>query len=359
VNRRTALFRLALGPDASGPGTGTLERVASSVPPERVGDLGLAPAVFHHWARSRPSLSPAAAVWLDAIRARVYSDAAAMLPRERGWRVLLGELASRGIPACLLKGSAMRVVGESLPGRTQVDLDLLVTPAHLAGAERFLLDRGYRLRTRYRDREGYLRDHFHLPMIGPEGQVELHWALTRRPPRGAMERIWSRSVPAPGPSPHLRLLSPGDRLLHGCIHVSEHRFSGMARWLVDLGMELARIDAQAWAAFRQEARHWPRRTVEAPLALLALHGVPTPSSGGTGGGDGGATATDSLAVPGASLLAVAFGEGGPGIPASVLERAVGRWLAANGPFPLDLARSWAEGARARLGGEAPEDPRDA
>lgn len=344
-----ALLRLCMGAETAGAGPELLPLVAEAFTPERVHAAGLAPALFHHRAAVRHGLPPHVAAWMDRIREFVLRDAAAMLPRERGWQVLLRDMGRAGISTCLLKGSALRTLGESVPGRTQVDLDLLVRPGELEEAERFLLARGYRLRTRYRDREGYLRDHFHFPMTGPEGHVELHWSLARNAPPGAVDRLWGRSVPLPGEASH-RVLSPGDRLLHGCIHIVEHDFAGMARWLVELGEALHHADGAARELFRGEAPRWPRRAVGVPLGFLALHGM-TAAAEAASGLPGGPPAR----LPLSALRAVAFHRGIPGVPPSVLQAAVSRWLRSDAGFPRALARSWTEGLRARLaGGTDPE-----
>ena len=355
--RRSLLVGLTLGPGATEAPVELLERAARQLPRKLLRESGLGPLIFHQWAWLRPSLSPAAAAWLDEVRDQLHADGAAMLSRERGWEKVIAAMEEAGVSCCLLKGAALRIRGRTLPGRAQGDLDLLVPDGELEQAEALLQDRGYRLLTEYQSREGYLTDHFHLPMIGPEGQVELHWSLGRRVPDGSMARLWERTRLVPTHGMELRVLSPADHLLHSCLHISEHAFSGMARWLGELAREIDVLEPEDATDFQEEASHWPLRPVSAPLSLLDVW-------------RNGAAGAPSVPEPSPvnspflfqSMTALAFGDGFPGIPHPVLVKAMEEWLRSHRSFPWalskvvlgsaggKLSRGW---SRARGEGSAP------
>lgn len=346
--RRQLMIRLALGPGMEGNPRKLLEDASQALPPELLHQNRLSPLLFDQWVHLRPSLAPEGGAWLDQLRDLLHADAAAMLPRERDWEELLRASVRAGLTFCLLKGSALRAAGRSLPGRTQGDLDLLVRVEELERAEAFFRSRGYRLLTGYRSREGYLQEHFHFPMMGPEGHVELHWSLGRCVPDAAIRRFWERSMEVEVGGVSARILAPPDRLIHSCIHISEHAFGGMARWLGELAQELRALESGESTHFLHEAEHWNPRIVGAPLHLLARWGEEL--------GPVVASTLERFSATGSSLLAesltaAAFEDQLPGIPPHVLTRAVANWLRTNRPFSITLGTVYlrAVGEKVRRG----------
>lgn len=323
MRRATLLRRLVVGPAEAH----LLESAARTLPTEELFHRALEPLVLHRFAPVLGTLSEAGRGWFEAIRHRVHGNSVAVLAAEHRVSPLLAGLVQRGIPVCLLKGAAFEAMGSSLPGRPRVDLDLLVPEDTLEEAEGWLQVLGYRLNTGFLTREGYLEDHFHLPFSGPLGPVELHWSLTRRAPPGAVERMWSRTTPVFFAGSPVRVLAMGDQLLHACLHISEHTFQGMLRWLGELSLEFARTSSEAFAGFREEAPFWPERSVRTPLWLLSEWG--DPKRGGW----------EQMGIPAAErpllsaiLSAMATGVWPKGVPRGVAQRSVGRWLGSSGSW---------------------------
>jgi hypothetical protein len=340
MRRGTLLRRLVVGP----PEAHLLESAARTLPVEEVFHRALEPFVLQRFAPVLGALSGPGQVWFQAIRQRVHGNSAALLAAEHRVAPLLAGLVVRGIPVCLLKGAAQEATGQSLPGRPRVDLDLMVPEDTLQEAESWLLGLGYRLDTGFLTREGYLKDHFHLPFRGPLGPVELHWSLTRRAPPGAVERMWARTTPTFFAGSPVQVLAPGDQLLHHCLHISEHAFQGMLRWLGELSREWGRTSQEAFAGFTDEAHFWPGRSVGAPLWLLSEWGDPT-----TGVNQVGVPPYERALLSGV-LSASATGVWPRGVARVVAQRSVGRWLDSSGSWIQAAATEGAHEFLHRLGG---------
>jgi len=342
--------RLLLGPSGEDP-KGFLERAAILLPASMVLDSGIGPLLIHRWGRARARLSPKSGAWFDAIRDRVHADAVAMIQRERRWDRLLEDLHAAEHSVCLLKGAAARAEGRALPGRVAVDLDLLLPRIELERVEAFLLTRGYRLAQGFHTREEYLETHFHLPYSGPEGDVELHWSLSRIAPPGAIERIWSRTRVVRFHGRPIRVLAPEDRFLHACLHVSEHSFGGMGRWLGEVALERDQFDGEATARFEREAATWPIRPVRAPIALVESwrrsFGLSRGNEEGVGEG-----ASRGLRLPVGVLTAAALAKGPAATPSAVAQESISLWLASGDSYPRALVTAWERFARSRLRGSA-------
>jgi hypothetical protein len=341
MRHATLLRRLVVGP----PQAHLLESAARTLPVEEVFYRAMEPLVLQRFAPFLGGLSEPGRGWFEAVRNRVHGNAAALLAAEHRVAPLLAGLVERGIPVCLLKGAAQEAMGESLPGRPRLDLDLLVPEGALQEAESWLLELGYQLDTGFLTREGYLEDHFHLPFRGPLGPVELHWSLTRSAPPGAVQRMWARTTPSLFAGSPVQVLAPGDRLLHHCLHISEHNFQGMLRWLGELSRDWGRASQEAFAGFRDEAPLWPERSVAAPLWLLSEWGDPNPGVG------------NPLKVPpyerallSGVLSANATGVWPGGVPRVVAQRAIGRWLASPGSWIQAAVREGGHELVNRLGG---------
>jgi len=124
----------------------------------------------------RLALSPDTRRAIDAaLHAERRRVAAQDMERER----VLALLRRAGVPAVLLKGSALRLVAYHDPAeRPAGDIDLLVPADLIEDALAALAAGGYAMPTAG-DRATYVRHHFHHRLEHPGGQVvEMHWALT-------------------------------------------------------------------------------------------------------------------------------------------------------------------------------------
>jgi hypothetical protein len=328
-----------------------VESAARTLPVEELFHRAVEPVVLRRFAPVHGTLSEEGRGWFQALRRRVHGNSAAILGAQQRVAPLLAGLVQRKIPVCLLKGAAQEATGNSLPGRPRVDLDLLVPGDTLEEAGGWLQGLGYRLNTDFLTREGYLRDHFHLPFSGPLGPVELHWSLTRRAPPGAVERMWSRTTPASFAGSPVRVLAPGDQLLHACLHISEHRFQGMLRWLGELSLEWNRTSQESLAGFREEAAFWPERSVRAPLWLLSRWGDP-----GKGGWERVGVPPAERPLLSGILSAMATGVWPLGVPRRVAQRSVSRWLGSSGSWFQSVVTEGHLELRHRLGGPRKDTP---
>jgi len=340
MRRATLLRRLVVGP----PEADLLESAARTLPVEEVFDRALEPLLLQRFAPVLGGLSKPGREWFEVIRHRVHGNAAALLAAEHRVAPLLAGLVERGIPVCLLKGAGQEATGESLPGRPRLDLDLLVPEDALQEAESCVQALGYQLDTGFLTRERYLGDHFHLPFRGPLGPVELHWSLTRSAPPGAVERMWARTTPTFFAGSPVQVLAAGDRLLHHCLHISEHNFQGMLRWLGELSREWGRASQEAFAGFTDEAHFWPARSVGAPLWLLSEWGDPN-----TGVGNPLEVPPYERALLSGVLSTTATGVWPRGVARVVAQRAVGRWLASPGSWIQAAVREGGHELLSRLG----------
>jgi hypothetical protein len=333
-----------------------LDLAARRIAMVQVHSRGLEALVLHRFAPHAGTLSAPATEWLSEVRSRVHANAAALLGAEQRLAPLVAGLVERGIPVCLLKGAALRTRGLELPGRPRADLDVLVPRADLGKAERWLEEQGYRLHVGFLSREGFLRDHFHLPFHGPRGPVELHWELSRASPEGSIERMWARSHTASFGGVPVRVLSPADHLVHACEHITNHAFEGMLRWLGELAIELRWVGGDrslpdpgegldgtaVLDAFRAEATHWPERSVRAPFWLLSRWGESVSS-----GLDALEISKPERRVLERALTGLAVGSLPTALLVALTRRSLSRWLGSD----VGFARAMFEEAtgRARRG----------
>jgi hypothetical protein len=334
----TLAVRVLLGPESPDTPPIALERLARSCGPGPLLALQLGPLIVHHWGAARGRLSPEASAWFDTVRDRVHADAAAMFPRVAAWEALVEQLVDAGLPVCLLKGSAQRALGRALPGRAEGDLDLLVPRAEVARVEDALRALDYTCFETYLHRTGYLEEHFHLPFQGPAGLVEVHWALGRATPPGATERIWSRTRSIAYRGRQVRVLHAGDQHLHACVHVSNHAFGQMGRWLGELALDRRRLESADRRVFEAEAAHWAPRVVQTPLRLIRAWGEPEAHLGpaiGAGGPSG-----SEARLPVTALTAAALGTRPRGMPERVLNDAIGAWLSSRRGWSSAVAGAW-------------------
>lgn len=203
--------------------------------------------------------------------------AVAALQAELANRVFLAETLAlceaaraRGLTLVPFKGMAL-LLGRpysDLGARTSVDVDLVARRDELLELERLLLSLGWRAKP---DRSYFLRHHQHLGFSAERGgrplSLELHWTpffllfASARLDTAALARL----VHHEHGGVRLELLDLEDTLLALILHLSNHRFAGQLKWLVDIA-ELLRHGAETFDA---EAL-WTRAEALGARAATAL-----------------------------------------------------------------------------------------
>lgn len=193
----------------------------------------LSPSLFSHL---EPRGDAPAAVHSALEKAYLASSARSLfLLKSR--REIVDALDAAGVPALLLKGSALVETAYPDPAlREMLDLDILVPTGQLAAASASLADLGYRPEPAANGSDqGSVQlatDQHHGPaLVGSERllAVELHQHLTiaGEGRRFDIEDMWRRASPA-GSGAHL-LPASDDLLLHVCLHFTRNRIGGSYR----------------------------------------------------------------------------------------------------------------------------------
>lgn len=251
---------------------------------------------------------------------------------------ILHEADQRGIPAVLLRGTAVaeRYYGEDPALRPYTDIDLLVPRERLPETKQLARQLGYRPSPEAFPDAFYERHHLHLRYLGTRSgmPLEIHWAVdhplsTHRIDYAALFRAASRE--RLGGAPVLRL-SATDEFLLLALHLAKHASAihglpaallpgraverGLVLWMVDLDrIVAARGPAFDWEALLARAEEWE---VSAPL---------------------GAALTVTATVLGTQVPGVVRRRLLAADPVSGLERACARLANGRGPLSRRL-RAW-------------------
>ena len=149
------------------------------------------------------------------------------LIREHELIRVLDALATSGIVALLLKGSALAYSVYPSPAlRPRADTDLLIRSSDRDVTARTLAELGYEKRNAVSGELvayqcGYaMRDRFHVDHV-----LDVHWRLSNTQTFSRAfdyQELEARSVPVPALGDHARALAPADALLHACMHRVHH-----------------------------------------------------------------------------------------------------------------------------------------
>ncbi len=218
--------------------------------PEEVGEL------LTRWAHREAALELIAPTWVGG---------------------LLGELASRGVPALILKGTALAYGTYRHPHlRPRADIDLLVSEDRREAARDALTTLGYEFANAVSgglvsaECAGTRTDRHGMTRI-----VDVHWRLSNAQGFAralSFEELMERSLPLPALSPLARGPAPVDALLIGCMHRVAHRhadywFGERAHrgdrliWLYDLHLLAEGLDEAGWAELCSRAQACGQRAV--------------------------------------------------------------------------------------------------
>ena len=219
------------------------------------------------------------------LEASYYAQARANTEALEELEGILEALARESIRPIVLKGAAL--VGRLYPQvalRTLGDLDLLVRPEEIAGADGILHDRNYRQPEATHRARFYAAHHHAAPYVPPQGylRVELHTGLIH-PGHGLsldLDGLRARAREVSFGAATARVLCPEDQMIHASLHMAVgDRFVKGVKDLCDID-RLARSEGFDWNALL--------RSVEAPelgrILYYSLHlarwalGTPVPAS---------------------------------------------------------------------------------
>lgn len=204
-----------------------------------------------------------------------------------GWRWAV-RLEQAGIGTICLKGLAAASVYPVPELRTMADADLLVRPADLDRALRFLLDRGFVVGTEpTRSPWGFIGDASAEPLVSPDGvNLDLHrhadsWPLHRGLPT---EAVFAASRVCSTPEGPVRVPRPEHQLLIAASHAARDLFDAPSLKLLIDGAFLLRPAAAPQQAAPGPGFDWQEvvararagdslRPLRAYLSLLTLLGL--------------------------------------------------------------------------------------
>lgn len=175
--------------------------------------------------------------------------------------------ASAGIPAAILKGSALAYTHYPEPWcRPRMDLDLLVHRDDRDRSRAVMHALGYQADRPMSSRWLMQQDAWkRAPGTAAALAVDVHFELTNRQffaARLPVDRLLARSVPAPFAGPAARQLDAVDALIYACVHrVAHHSQESRLIWHADLARQGAALDDAAVSILHA-------RAVDAGLASI-------------------------------------------------------------------------------------------
>ncbi len=198
---------------------------------------------------------------------------------------ILKALQRDRIPVIALKGACLaQGVYDSIGLRSMCDVDILVRKPDLQGAADSLRRIGYSTPREF-DIEVETSRSLHLPQFKKPGAppVDVHWTIEQpiHPFRIDIDGVWRRARPTTIAGVDILTPSPGDLLLHTCLHASyHHRFNASAlKAFCDISEILRRHGARMnWERFALRADQWRiSRSVHLCLYLAReMMGAPAP-----------------------------------------------------------------------------------
>lgn len=254
----------------------------------KLAELHRVGALLGHHLKQLPA-GQALAPLLGALRQRHTANALRTLSNARDLLQLTDRLASRGVRALPIKGTALAQALYRDPALRQPgDIDLLVDAADVPVAHALLVAEGYTESVGYatlgaRRQAWLLRQHKDIEFIrrGAAVQVvDLHWRLVRNAAVWDVpfDDLWQRGADTPVGPRVLRVLSREDRLLYLCAHGSFTCWYRL-KWLADLP-PLLEDPALDWPTVLLRARQTNTlKTLGVGLRVAeALLGVAPPSA---------------------------------------------------------------------------------
>lgn len=199
------------------------------------------------------------------LRSLLAHDARAAATRDlfiqRDMQATLAALSAAGIPALVIKGSALAYTLYPEPWlRPRIDTDLLVSIDNVSSAACVLEQRGYSRSDALST--GTLVSHQiafeRLDANGVHHIVDLHWKIVNPQVLAdtlPFHELWGDARPAPALGPAARVPSDIASAALACIHrLAHHQGHDRLIWLYDLRLLTTRFDTNAWTALQHLAR---------------------------------------------------------------------------------------------------------
>jgi len=209
-------------------------------------DHGLAPLIH--------SVQPLAALRAAAIRAATVEPL-----RAEDLRLVLRELASRGIEVLLTKGTALAYDLYTKPEhRPRADVDLLISREDVPRAIETFRAMGFDVPETSGDEHAVRQVALsRTDAFGLQHHYDLHWAVTNTPLFATalgFEESRPRAIPIAALGSDARGLDDADALLLACIHrVAHHHDTERLIWLVDIALLSRRMQAEDRRRFWTQA----------------------------------------------------------------------------------------------------------
>lgn len=232
----------------------------------------------------------------SAIHRQALAEAMWDLQHRRVIAPVLEDLARDGIPAAVLKGTALACSLYPSPGlRPRGDTDLLVAEEDLTKVRACLGRHGFR---RSSDHLADRMTQEEWSRQGPDGGndcIDLHWNLLRPWALSSLfdtGALLAKSRPLKRLSASAMMLDYPHALLHACVHRASHvsgayfvgsqvHYGGKRLiWLVDIDLLARAMDVTEWQAFVDAAvgTRTARIAHEALVAASELIGTPLPEA---------------------------------------------------------------------------------
>jgi len=159
-------------------------------------------------------------------------------------------LAEREIPCITFKGVAFSVqLHGNLTVRPSGDIDLLVRPGSWAGAQRVLIEAGYRAVAHYQDA---FQTTFFSESRGTT--VDLHWELPPGYVTFETDSLWRARSVCPILGHPIPSLSTTDALIVACVNLLKDYGRGSLNQVVDVAVTLNGMDSSTWQRVMRRSR---------------------------------------------------------------------------------------------------------
>ena len=197
--------------------------------------------------------SPGIAALRTALEPSVRAAATREIFVRRELADVTRELEAAGIPALIIKGSALAYTVYPEPWlRPRTDTDLLVRYAQASRAAEVLEARGYR-RSDALSTGALVSHQFALERLDEHGLhhvLDIHWKIAN-PQVVAdalpFEDLWNRREPAPALGPSANVPAAVDSMVLACIHrLAHHQGHDRLIWLYDLKLLADGLDEAHW-----------------------------------------------------------------------------------------------------------------
>jgi hypothetical protein len=195
-----------------------------------------------------------------ALEPRVRAAATRDLFVRRDLQTVLSALAVAGVPALVIKGTALAYTVYSEPWlRPRTDTDLLVRFEDVPSASRVLEACRY-VRSDALSTGELVSHQVAFERTDPHGVhhiIDLHWKIVNPQVLAdvlTFDELWRAARPASALGADARVPSPIDAVALGCVHrLAHHRGHDRLIWLYDLKLLAATMTPEQWGSLRDLA----------------------------------------------------------------------------------------------------------